>query len=288
MFDDRYVLMYTHFDICTILVSAKVLDGEDIPWSSTVQGESFDGKKFVLEERPTMGGISGNTKVFLDEVVDYKSKPKGKMGSFKRVSSSSSLLQTLAAKATVDQAGTVDDTGSAGSGGRKCYVCGTFSKSPSRISDGSCPHRACASLRCRNILSDLWVDIKAGIRDDAESCVSMKLGGGSDRPNKVLVGADSVAELPAHLRRAAKSRDGVKVVPDCGATSSGSGLVMTGAAPSDARARFKAPLVPRSQKRTLTIELSDSSFRNSLFTHLSFYLLLSYLVQFIQRYGKIY
>jgi hypothetical protein len=41
----------------------------------------------------------------------------------------------------------------------RCYVCGSFTKSPLRLEDPDCPHIAC-TLECYISLHPKWLDLK--------------------------------------------------------------------------------------------------------------------------------
>ena len=44
------------------------LDGEDVPFCTTTKGtELFSGRKYIEEGRPTLAGIDGKTKYYLNE-----------------------------------------------------------------------------------------------------------------------------------------------------------------------------------------------------------------------------
>ena len=69
------------------------LDGEEVRYCATTRGkELFSGREYVIEDRPTLAGIEGKTKYYLDAGAAVDEPPTKKLRSVK---SSSNLLKEI-------------------------------------------------------------------------------------------------------------------------------------------------------------------------------------------------
>ena len=69
------------------------LDGENVPFCTTTKGtELFSGRKYIEEGRPTLAGIDGKTKYYLDEEPESATELPAKR--LRTVKSSEALLSS--------------------------------------------------------------------------------------------------------------------------------------------------------------------------------------------------
>ena len=77
----------------TLNLLQAALDGEEVRYCATTRGkELFSGREYVIEDRPTLAGIEGKTKYYLDAGAAVDEPPTKKLRSVK---SSSNLLKEI-------------------------------------------------------------------------------------------------------------------------------------------------------------------------------------------------